>query len=141
MRASRRTLFLIATAVVEIGTGVCLLVLPAVVFAAVLGIEQPGGDALFVGRLAGGALLAIGVACWIARADPASGAMRGLLIGVLVYNVIASILLGFAGLVLQMRGILLWPAVALHAFLTTWGLSGLRISGGLHTDRPPSQHA
>jgi hypothetical protein len=138
--ASTRTLFLIVTAVVEIGTGLCLLVQPAAVFAVLLGIE-PEADTLLVGRLAGGALLAIGVACWITRADAATRATYGLLTGVFVYNVIASMLLAFAGLVLQKRGILLWPAFALHAFLTTWCFSCLyrdRASGGLRTDgRPP----
>src|SRR5262249_38391020 len=119
-------LLLIVTACVETVTGLCLLSLPTVVFAIILGLDHPKVDTILVGRLAGAALFAIGVASWIARADTLTHAHLGLLIGVLVYNVLATILLTFAGVILQMTGALLWPAVALHAVLAIWCLSCLR---------------
>src|SRR5215475_4919008 len=106
--------------------GLCLLSLPTVVFAMILGLEHPKVDTILVGRLAGAALFAIGVASWIARSDTLTHAHLGLLIGVLVYNALASILLAFAGVILQMTGTLLWPAVALHGALAVWCLSCLR---------------
>jgi hypothetical protein len=61
----------------------------------------------------------------MARVDALTPAQFGLLTGLLIYDVIAAILLVFAGTVLNMIGVLLWPAVALHAVLAAWCLSCL----------------
>jgi hypothetical protein len=125
MRATNRKLLLLTTAFVEAATGLCLLILPAVVFWFLLGLEQATAEALLVGRIAGASLLAIGVASWIARADTFTPAQHGLLTGILIYDMAASILLAFAGAVSKMIGVLLWPAVALHAILAIWCFSCL----------------
>jgi len=126
MYARDRKLFLSVTAVVEAATGLCLLFLPAVLFAILLGLDNAAAAAIFVGRLAGAALLAIGVASWMARTDTRSPAQLGLLTGIFIYNVAASTLLGLAGALLKMAGVLLWPAVALHAVLAVWCFICLR---------------
>src|SRR5450755_4777692 len=126
MPAGNRKLFLLITALVEAATGLCLLFLPAVLFAVLLGLDHATVDAIFVGRLAGAALLAIGIASWVARIDTRTPAQLGLLTGILIYNVAASMLLAFAGVVLKMIGVLLWPAVAIHTILAVWCFSCLR---------------
>ena len=126
MHATNRKLLLLVTALVEAATGLCLLILPAVLFAILLGLEQPTVDTIFVGRIAGAALLAIGIASWMARNDTRTPAQRGLLTGILIYDAAAAILLAYAGAVLEMSGVLLWPAVALHAILAVWCFSCLR---------------
>jgi hypothetical protein len=126
MRASTRRLFLLITAILEAATGLCLLFVPAVLFAVLLGLDHATIEAIFVGRLAGAALLAIGIASWIARADTRTPAQLGLLTGILIYDAAAAILLAFAGSVLKMIGVLLWPAVAIHAILAVWCLGCLR---------------
>jgi hypothetical protein len=126
MHATNRKLLLLTTAFVEVATGLCLLVLPAVLLTILLGTEHATGDALFVGRIAGVAVLAIGIASWMARSDAFTPAQLGLLTGILIYDAAASMLLAFAGSVLEMNGVLLWPAVALHAILALWCLSCLR---------------
>ena len=120
MSATNCKLFLSVTALVEATTGLCLLILPAVLFAVLLGLDPATADAIFVGRLAGAALLAIGVASWMARIDGRTPAQLGLLTGILVYNAAATLLLAYAGAILKMVGILLWPAVVLHAILAVW---------------------
>lgn len=120
MYAKNRKLFLSATAVVEAATGLCLLVLPAVVFAVLLGLDHATVDAIFVGRLAGAALFAIGIASWVARMDTRTPAQVGLLTGILIYNLAAALLLAYAGAVLKMFGVLLWPTVVIHAILAVW---------------------
>jgi hypothetical protein len=127
MRAGNRKLFLSVTAFVEATTGLCLLILPAVLFAVLLGLDQASVDAIFVGRLAGAALFAIGVASWMARADTRTPAHLGLLTGILVYNAAATLLLAYAGAVLKMVGVLLWPAVAIHAILAVWCFRSLQL--------------
>jgi len=85
--------------------------------------------------VAGAALLAIGVASWMARADTLTPAQSGLLTGLLIYDATAAILLVFAGTVLKMIGVMLWPAVALHAVLAAWCLSCLRLYGFVSDSR------
>jgi hypothetical protein len=79
-------LFLLITAFVEAATGICLLFLPDVVFRLLLGVERATAEAILVGPIAGAALLAIGVASWVARADTFTPAQRGLLIGILIFT-------------------------------------------------------
>jgi hypothetical protein len=126
MHATNRKLFLVITALIEAPLGLCLVFLPALPLAVLLGLESAAVEALFVGRVAGAALLAIGVASWMAKADTLTPAQFGLLTGILIYDATAAILLVFAGTVLKMIGVMLWPAVALHAVLAAWCLSCLR---------------
>ncbi|MCV3211123.1 hypothetical protein OHD62_31150 [Mesorhizobium sp. YC-39] len=138
MNATRK-LFLIVIAAVEASTGLGLLLLPSVAFALLLGLESATVEVFFVGRIAGAALLAIGVASWMARKDKLNHSLFGLLIGVLIYNTAASILLMYAGAVLKMTGVMLWPTVAFHAILAVWGgllLRGIPSELGGQTGRP-----
>jgi hypothetical protein len=47
-------------------------------------LDTPAGLAL--GRIIGAALLALGVACWLARYDAESRPTAGLIVAVLLYN-------------------------------------------------------
>jgi hypothetical protein len=127
---------LIVTAALESGTGLLLLLLPAFPLALLLGIAPPGAEVALVSRVAGAALLAIGVSCWLARTDGDSPAQRALLIGVLIYDAIVAVLLAYSGWVSSMAGFALWPAVAIHAALAVWCVSVLRRSPPAN-DRPP----
>jgi hypothetical protein len=116
----------IVTAVLEAGTALLLLFVPAVPLTLLLGLEQAAPEALLVARVAGVALLAIGVACWLARGDERSAARVGLLIGILIYDIGAAALLVYAGLGLGMAVLALWPAVVIHVALAVWGVLSLR---------------
>ena len=67
----------------------------------------------WLGRCFGIALLTLGLACWPGRQRAASGtpAFRAMLI----YNALIALYLAFLGTVRHRAGLLLWPAVALHA--------------------------
>lgn len=120
-----RRLFIV-TAVFETATGVLLLLVPAVVFAYLFGWREIVAETALMGRVAGAAVLGLGVASWLVRTDAGSRAGLGVLIGLLVYNVVAVVLLAFAGVVLSMVGLLLWPAVLYHVTLTAWSVASLR---------------
>ncbi|CAN7715503.1 hypothetical protein LJR234_006197 [Mesorhizobium amorphae] len=118
---ARLKLFLVAIATLEAATGLGLLLLPSVPFALLLGLESVTVEAIFVGRIAGAALLAIGVASWMARKDKVSHSLFGLLVGILIYNTAVSILLVYAGAVLKTTGVMLLPTIAIHLLLAIWG--------------------
>jgi hypothetical protein len=118
---AKRNSFLIVVAAVEAATGLGLLLLPSVAFALLLGLEGAAVEAIFVGRIAGAALVAIGVASWIARKDELNPSLFGLLVGILIYNAAVSILLLYAAAALKIAGVMLWPTIVFHALLAVWG--------------------
>ena len=76
----------------------------------------------------GAALLALGVACWIARDDIRSRTAAGLVGAMLLYNVAVVLLLGYASVALRLSGFGSWPAIALHSVLVAWCIACLRLS-------------
>ena len=98
---------LVLTAVIEIATGVALLIVPSLVGWLLLG-EELTGIAIPVARVAGTALIALGIACW-------PGPPR---VGMLIYGAAVTLYLAYLGIAGVSTGILLWPAVVLHVILT-----------------------
>jgi hypothetical protein len=98
---------LVFAAIAEVVTGLALLVSPSLVGQLLLG-QQLSGIAIPVARVTGIALIALGISCW--PADP--------LIGMLVYGSAVALYLAYIGFVGEFAGVLLWPAVVLHAVLS-----------------------
>ena len=94
-------------AVGEAATGVALLIVPSLVGRLLFG-EELTGVAIPVARVAGIALIALGVACW-----PGTP-----LVGMLIYSAAVTLYLAYVGFAGGLTGILLWPAVVLHVILT-----------------------
>ena len=117
---------LTVAALAETAIGVTLLVSPSLVVGMLLGASLDATPALIVGRIAGAALLSLGGACWLARDDGPSRALRGLIAAMLLYNCVAVAVLANAGAGMRLVGVLMWPAVALHAGLAVWCIACLR---------------
>jgi hypothetical protein len=98
---------LVLAAVGEAATGLALLIAPSLVGLLLLG-EELTGVAIPVARVAGIALIALGVACW-----PGTP-----LVGMLTYSAGVTLYLAYVGFAGGLSGILLWPAVVLHVILT-----------------------
>ena len=98
---------LIFAAVAEAATGLALLIVPSLVGQLLLG-EQLAGVAIPVARVAGIALIGLGIACW--PGPP--------LIGMLIYSAAVTLYLAYLGFAGGLAGVLLWPAVVLHVILT-----------------------
>ena len=113
---------LIVTAVIEAGAGLALMTIPSVVSTILLGATLDPPVALVVARVAGAALVSLGVACGLAGTDEQGRVARGLVAAMLLYNVAVVAVLVLAGL----HGIGFWPAVLLHAVLAVWCLACLR---------------
>ena len=98
---------LIFAAVGEAAIGLALLIVPSLVGQLLLG-EQFTCGAIPVARVAGIALIALGIACW--PGPP--------LVGMLSYSTVLMLYLAYLGFAGGLTGVLLWPAVALHVVLT-----------------------
>jgi hypothetical protein len=108
------------TAVIELGAGLALLCCPSATVALLVGAPLEAPAALTVARVGGAGLLALGVACWLARGDTQSRAARGLVAAMALYDVATVAVLAFAGIGFGLHGVGLWPAVVLHAAMTVW---------------------
>jgi len=98
-------------AATEALTGLVLIVYPPLVIKLLFAAEI-AGVGVVISRFAGLALVALGVACW--PCGPASRALCGML----TYSSLATLGLFYIALGGEWKGLLLWPAVALHAVLT-----------------------
>ena len=99
---------LTVAAVLEVATGMALLIVPSLVGRLLFGAEFTG-VANPAARVTGIALVALGVGCW-----PSSTAFCGML----TYSALATLYLAYLGVTGEWVGPLLWPAVVLHAVLT-----------------------
>jgi len=118
-------LLLTITALVEAAGGVALLAVPALSATILLGAPLDTQIGLTVGRVAGAALVTLGIACWRARGDDSCRAATGIVAAMLFYNTAVAAILAWAGLSEGLVGLLLWPAVILHAVLAGWCLACL----------------
>jgi len=98
-------------AAIEGVTGLALLTYPAIVVQLLFGTEIAGAGVL-ASRVAGIALIALGVACWPGRS------MTQGLYGLLIYNLLVTVFFVYVGLGGAWVGVLLWPATVAHAVLT-----------------------
>jgi hypothetical protein len=100
--------FLALVAVAEGATGVALIIDPSLVVRLLFGADIAGAG-IVMSRIAGIALIALGVGCW-------SGSTA--LCGMLTYSALATLYLAYLGVTGEWLGLLLWPAVVLHLILT-----------------------
>jgi hypothetical protein len=98
---------LVLAAVGEAATGVALMLVPSLVGQWLFGAEL-AGVGITMARVTGIALIALGIACW--PGPP--------ILGMLTYSAAATLFLAWVGLSGGSVGVLLWPAVVLHAILT-----------------------
>jgi|SRR5689334_22150570 hypothetical protein len=96
-------------AIGEIFTGLALVVAPSLVGQFLLG-EELAGAALAIARVAGVALIALGVACW--PGPP--------LAGMLTYSALITVYLAYLGFAGGLTGVLLWPVIVVHVIMTAF---------------------
>ena len=108
----RRSMYalLVITSLAEAASGILLLVSPSIVSRFLFG-EEIAGVGVVMSRIAAIILIALGVACW-----PNANA-RGAVFGMLTYSILVMLYLIVVG-ISGTAGVLLWPAVAVHAGLS-----------------------
>lgn len=102
-----------ASAATEAVTGIVLIVDPSLVVRLLWAAPLPAGGPP-LGHLTGFGLLALGIACWPQRIGPSGAAVRGLLL----YNALATIFFLYLAIRGEFVGVLLWPALIVHAIFT-----------------------
>jgi len=100
---------LILAAVSEAATGAGLLIVPTLVGRLLLGVEF-SGVSIVLARVAGIALVSLGITCLPNRMSP----FRGML----AYNALMVVYLIWVGIHGEWVGALLWPVVVLHVLIT-----------------------
>ncbi|MDR7133208.1 multisubunit Na+/H+ antiporter MnhG subunit [Lysobacter niastensis] len=121
---------LIAAAAAELGTGLGLLVVPSFLSQLLLGEGLGSTVSALVGRVAGAALVSIGLACCFESAGRRAGSPKGLLVALLLYNAIVALLLTHGALYRGVHGLLLWPVVVVHVAFAIWCTASIRSEGG-----------
>jgi hypothetical protein len=101
---------LILAALGEAVTGLILVAAPTIAVRALFGAEIAGAG-IIMSRIAGIALIGLGVACWPSNSD------RQQLYGMLAYSTLAMLYLLRIGIRGSPVGVLLWPAIVVHAAL------------------------
>ena len=84
--------------------------------------------ALTLARVAGVALVALALTCWLTRDDGRSRAARGLVAAMALYHTGVAIVLAYASFGLGLSGQGLWPTVSFHAAMTVWCLKTSRLN-------------
>jgi hypothetical protein len=99
-------------AILEAATGLALVIQPSLVAQLLFG-DGISGAGMALARVAGFALLALGVACWPSReagSDIARSARA-----MVTYSLPVTIYLVYLGIATPLTGMLLWPGAAAHA--------------------------
>jgi hypothetical protein len=102
--------------VLEAVAGLGLLVDPAGGALALFGssMEGPG---VAIGRIGGGGLLSLSIACWLARKTPTAQASVGVAWAYLVYNIVTCVTLAWASVALAGSPLPALGAAVLHGVL------------------------
>ena len=110
--------------VVEVATGLALILNPGLVVRLLLGVEVSGIE-LVIGRCFGIGLFGLAFACWPDHQHSVSttAAFRGMLI----YNALIAAYLAYLGTFGHLGGLLLWPAALVHAVVAGLLVRSMRI--------------
>ena len=113
---ARPTIWVLGIAAIgEATTGLVMLAHPPILVKLLLGVESSGVTNM-MSRIAGMALVGLGVASWPYRAFP-RGSPQSFL-GMLIYSLLVTLYLLVLGVERRSVGLLLWPLALLHAALT-----------------------
>ena len=125
MAKTLNTLLLTISAA-ETLVGVALALFPSLLTSLLFGSRLDAPVGILVARVAGSALLAMGIACWLARDNSESRAAAGLIMALLFYDAAVVVIFLYARLGAGLWGIGLWPAVVLHSGLGVWSVLCLK---------------
>jgi hypothetical protein len=121
---------LMVAAIAESLVGLAFLLAPGITTALLLGAE-PDSAGLMIGRVAGVALLSLGIACWGSRAGAGGAARVGTLRAITLYNAGAGLLLVIFAVTGKAGGAVVWTVGVLHM-----GFAAAFAASQRQTERP-----
>jgi hypothetical protein len=104
-------------AAVEVATGLWILIAPRLFVLLFLGVAV-GQTGMVAARICGLALLSFGLACWPEKQVPIGPRGGAPVRALLTYNTLLTTYLVYLRILGGYRGVLLLPAILLHAVLT-----------------------
>lgn len=115
-------MLLMVMAIFEAVAGAAFMLIPAIAFSTLLNVPLDTPAGLVGARLAGAGITGLAIACWQARNSEKSGAALGIVAAMLFYNLVAALIIVWAGLRLGIQSPLMWPAMVAHIGLGGWCL-------------------
>jgi len=116
-------LLLMVSALLAAVVGVGALIMPVVTGSLLVGATLDTPSGLVAGRIAGAAILSLGVVCWQTRNS--GGATTGVVTAMLVYNAVAATILVYGGTWLKLQSALLWPLIVIHWVMAGWCVANI----------------
>lgn len=113
---------LMASSLVEVGAGLVLCLIPLEAVRLLTGEAFDGVAVATIARIAGAAVIGLGIACFWGRSNRDASEATGLLLAMSFYNAAAVGIFALAGTVGGLKGQMLWPAVLLHSVMLLWCL-------------------
>ena len=113
------------TGVLEIMTGIGLILVPSLLIRILLGAEINDPVVFTIARVGGSAILALGIACWLARTGQHSRELKALIGGMLVYNIAVFVTLANSAIGFKATPVLI-AALIVHALLAIFCISSLQ---------------
>ena len=123
----RQRFVVTAAACLEIIVGALFLTMPDVPCLLLFG-AKPEAIGMALGRFAGIALVALGIAC---LPSTEAGSRRSVVQGLFIFNLGVAILFAWVGVATALHGFLLWPVVILHAIIAAALLPHLLAKGSV----------
>jgi hypothetical protein len=112
------------TGLLEGGTALAFLLLPAVPLALLFGPQPVTAIESLLGRVLGASLLSLAMICWWVVDEQGSRATSGVVGSMVIYDIAAVALLLYARRTLKLSGVALGPVVIVHTVLAAWSVLG-----------------
>jgi hypothetical protein len=116
---------LVFTAILEMLTGIGLILVPAFLIRILLGAEINDPVVFTISRVGGSAIFSLGLACWLTRADQRSIGSKALISGMLLYNIVVFATLAYSAFTYKITPALI-AALIVHGFLAIACYNSLR---------------
>lgn len=108
-----KRIFFKYTAFIEALTGLGLIFIPLRVTLLLFGAELTNNTAIILAMIGGSAIFSVALLSWLSKSDAIVGVSLPIL---LFYNIAVSIILLYASLVLDFKGIPLYVVITFHLF-------------------------
>jgi hypothetical protein len=113
-------LLLEAMAIINILAGVVMIVFPVFLSGAVLGVSLNEPAAIVVLRVAGVAILSLGIVCWMVASEGRSKPGKSLVTGLAIYNTLIMMIIAYTITIQNFTSPGLWVVILLHAIFAGW---------------------